>query len=134
MDATGRVHVLLSHMPDAQGNDTNFNSARTKSQVFPLLERQRRNLGSFSPGLAISSSNNVYAILPDLRIAGASVASDFTDWSVLTSVDNGRFFSDPLIDAGASSRKTDSASSIHRGAHRTSTCWTTHSGEALRRY
>ena len=48
--------------------------------------------------LAISSTHNVYALLPDLRIAGASSAANYADWTVLDSADSGRFFSDPLVD------------------------------------
>jgi hypothetical protein len=108
VDATGRVHVLLSHMPDAQSDDATFTSARTKSQFFDYWRNAsgtwaRSAMGlpvvaSFRGKLAISSSNNVYAILPDLRIAAASAASSFATWTVLNSADSGRFFSDPLID------------------------------------
>jgi hypothetical protein len=55
-------------------------------------------VASFRGKLAISSSNNVYAVLPDLRIAAAEAASNFASWTVLDSSDSGRFFSDPLID------------------------------------
>ena len=108
VDATGRVHVLLSHMPDAQADDADFTSARTKSQFFHYWRNTsgtwtRTAMGlpvvaSFRGKLAISSSSNVYAILPDLRIAAASAASSFASWVVLNSADSGRFFSDPLID------------------------------------
>jgi hypothetical protein len=108
VDATGRVHVLLSHMPDAQADDATFDSARTKSQFFDYWRNTsgtwaRTALGlsvvaNLRGKLAISSSNNVYAVLPDLRIAAASAASSFASWLVLNSVDSGRFFSDPLID------------------------------------
>jgi hypothetical protein len=108
VDATGRVHVLLSHMPDAQADDADFTSARGKSQFFDYWRNAsgtwtRVGMGlpvvaSFRGKLAISSSNNVYAVLPDLRIAAASVASSFASWTVLDSTDSGRFFSDPLID------------------------------------
>ena len=108
VDSTGRVHVLLSHMPDAQADDANFTSARTKSQFIDYWRNAsgtwvRSAMGlpvvaSFRGKLAISSSNNVYAILPDLRIAAASAASSFATWTVLDSADSGRFFSDPLID------------------------------------
>jgi hypothetical protein len=108
IDATGRIHVLLSHMPDAQADDADFTSARGKSQFFDYWRNAsgtwtRVGMGlpvvaSFRGKLAISSSNNVYAILPDLRIAAASVASNFASWTVLDSTDSGRFFSDPLID------------------------------------
>jgi len=108
VDATGRVHVLLSHMPDAQADDADFTSARTKSQFFhywrnPSGTWTRTAMGlqvvaNFRGKLAISSSSNVYAVLPDLRIAAASAASSFASWVVLDSADSGRFFSDPLID------------------------------------
>ena len=108
VDSAGRVHVLLSHMPDAQADDSVFDSSRTKSQFFHYY---RNNSGawsripmgfpvvaSFRGKLAISSTNNLYAVLPDLRIAAASLASNFSDWAVLSSADSSRFFSDPLID------------------------------------
>jgi len=34
IDAAGIVHVLLSHMPDSQADDSSFDSARSKSQFF----------------------------------------------------------------------------------------------------
>jgi len=108
VDSVGRVHVLLSHMPDAQADDANFTSSRTKSQFFHYWRDtngtwKRVALGlpviaNFRGSLAISSTNNVYAILPDLRIAGASAAHDFQSFSMLHSTDSGRFFSDPLVD------------------------------------
>ena len=108
VDAAGRVHVLLSHMPDAQSDDSDFTSARTKSEFFhywrDLDGTWRRNalglpvIANFRGKLAISSTSNVYAILPDLRIAAAAAASSFSDWALLDSTDSGRFFSDPLID------------------------------------
>jgi hypothetical protein len=108
VDPSGRVHVLLSHMPDAQANDSNFDSARTKSEFFHYFRNSSgtwarsaiglRVVANFRGKLAISSSNNLYAILPDLRIVGASAAANFATWTPLIS-DAGRFFSDPLIDA-----------------------------------
>jgi BNR repeat-containing family member len=55
-------------------------------------------VANFRGKLAIASSNNVYAILPDLRIAAATAASNFATWTVLDISDAGRFFSDPIID------------------------------------
>jgi hypothetical protein len=108
VDSMGGVHVLLSHMPDDQADDATFDSARTKSEFFHYHRRSagtwdRAALGlpvvaNFRGKLAISSSDNVYAILPDLRIAAAS-APDYSKWSLLDSRDSGRFFSDPLIDS-----------------------------------
>ena len=107
VDASGRVHVLLSHLPDAQANDSNFDSARTKSQYHHYF---RDTAGSWSrtamsfPAqaafrgkLAISASGNLYAVLPDMRIASAAAAQGFKPWSILVS-DAGKYFSDPLID------------------------------------
>ena len=108
VDSVGRVHVLLSHMPDAQTNDATFDSARTKSQFFDYWRNAAGTwarvamglpvVASFRGKLAISSSDNVYAVLPDLRIAAASAAANFGTWVVLNTTDSGRFFSDPLID------------------------------------
>lgn len=109
LDASGRVHVLLSHMPDEQADDTNFDNARKKSFFYHYHRDasgtwSRHPIGlpviaNFRGKLAISSSNNVYAVLPDLRIAAASPSSNYATWSVVNSTDSGRFFSDPLIDS-----------------------------------
>lgn len=109
VDAQGRVHVLLSHLPDAQPNDSNFDSARGKSAYFHYLRdasgkwsRQALDLptvAAFRGKLALSRSGNLYAVLPDLRIAAASATSSFATFSLLYDGEPGRFFSDPLIDA-----------------------------------
>jgi hypothetical protein len=87
VDATGRVHVLLSHMPDAQADDATSpargpraNSSTigaTPVEPGPGLPWVLPVVANFRGKLAISSSNNVYAVLPDLRIAAASAASSF---------------------------------------------------------
>ena len=108
VDTTGRVHVLLSHMPDAQADDATFDSARTKSQYFDYWRSTTGtwtrvatgvpSVANFRGKVAIANSNNVYVILPDLRIAAATSTANFATWTVLDSTDVGRFFSDPLID------------------------------------
>jgi len=109
VDGVGRVHVLLSHMPDAQANDSSFDDARAKSQYFHYWRDTdgtwtrtamgMASVAAFRGKLAISSSGNVYAVLPDLRVAAAALSDRFATWTVVNSVDSGRFFSDPLIDA-----------------------------------
>ncbi len=108
VDSKGRVHVLLSHMPDTERDDSNFDSARTKSHFFHYWRDSdgtwaRSDLGlsvilNFRGKLAISSTDNVYAILPALRIAGASAYSEYSDWALLDTDDTRSYFSDPLID------------------------------------
>ena len=108
-DAQGRVHVLLSHMPDNAADDANFDSARGKSQYFHYWRDTSGkwtktalalpSVALFRGKLAVTASGNLYAILPDLRIAAASASSDFKTWSLLDHTDEARFFSDPLIDA-----------------------------------
>jgi len=108
VDATGRVHVLLSHLPDAQADDSNFDNARTKSQYFHYFRDaagtwSRTALtypaqAAFRGKLAIAASGNLYAVLPDMRIAAASAAQGYKPWSLLSSNDAGKYFSDPLID------------------------------------
>jgi hypothetical protein len=107
-DAQGRVHVLLSHMPDNVADDANFESARTKSQYFHYW---RDTMGKwtktamalpsvalFRGKLAVTASGNLYAVLPDLRVAAAAASTSFKTWSLLDDTDEARFFSDPLID------------------------------------
>jgi hypothetical protein len=108
VDARGRVHVLLSHLPDAQADDANFDSARGKVQYFHYQRHldgkwTRTALGqpgvlNFRGKLALSSTNNLYAILPDLRIAAASASSEFASWKLLEKGQPNHYFSDPLID------------------------------------
>lgn len=108
VDASGRVHVLLSHLPDGEPSTSNFTNARSRSQFFHYVRDTdgtwtRHSLGlrvieNFRGKLAISSTENVYAILPDLRIAGASPRDGYATWTLLDDTDSGRFFSDPLID------------------------------------
>jgi len=109
VDHAGGVHVLLSHLPDDEPSTSNFTNARAKSRYFhyyrsPAGTWTRHALdaaatANFRGKLAVSSSDNVYAILPNLRILGAASTSNFQDWSLLEPGVLGRFFSDPLIDA-----------------------------------
>ena len=110
VDASGRVHVLLGHMPDAQADDATFTSARTKSQYFHYMRSTdgtwvRHSMANapvvlnFRGKLAISSTSNVYAILPNLRIAAASPNDNFAAWSILATDISRSYYSDPLIDS-----------------------------------
>ena len=110
IDSAGRVHVLLGHMPDSQADDSNFDSARTKSQYFHYWRDSAGKwtrtsiaglavIKNFRGKLAIATSDNVYAILPGMRIAGASASSSFGDWKLLTTDSSRTYFSDPLIDS-----------------------------------
>jgi hypothetical protein len=108
IDLAGRVHVLLSHMPDGQADDSNFDSARGKSQFFHYMRAidgtwSRHPMGhpvvaNFRGKLASARGGNLYAVLPDLRIAAAAPPT-FATWTLLSSSDAGRFFSDPLVDS-----------------------------------
>lgn len=108
VDHAGRVHVLLSHMPDSQADDANFTSARTKSQVFHywrstsgVWTRVPMNIGmtaNWRGKFAVSSTDNLYAVLPSLRIASASASAGWTNWTLIENAYDGQFFSDPLID------------------------------------
>jgi hypothetical protein len=109
VDSLGRVHVLLSHLPDGQADDSNFDSARGKTQYFHYLRKldgkwTRTALGqpsvhNFRGKLALSSTNNLYAVLPDLRIAAAPADGEFANWTLLEKGQPNYFFSDPLIDS-----------------------------------
>lgn len=110
IDSLGRVHVLLGHMPDSEADNSTFDTARAKSQYFHYWRDTsgkwtRTSIAglavvkNFRGKLAIASSNNVYAILPGMRIAAASASSNFASWSLLTTDTSRAYFSDPLIDS-----------------------------------
>jgi hypothetical protein len=131
VDSDGRVHVLLSHIPpEAASSSTDFTTQRAQSQYYDYLRDTNGTWSvhsvanvpvqrNFRGKLAISSSNNVYAILPspltiteskfDARmvLAGASPCDNFATWKVLTVDASRSYFSDPLVD---SSRLTGSDS------------------------
>lgn len=108
VDNAGRVHVLLSHMPEGEPSQSNFEAARARSEFFhywrsaggewtrtPInLPVQLNSRG----GLAVSSTDNLYAVLPNLRIASASSSAGWTNWAPIELEHDGEFFSDPLID------------------------------------
>ena len=119
VDSAGRVHVLLSHMPDSQADDSNFTSARTKAQYFHYMRDTNGTwvrhviantpvMLNFRGKFAISSSNTVYAVLPipapsnaaqsALRILAASTCDNYAQWAVLATNTDRAYFSDPLID------------------------------------
>jgi hypothetical protein len=122
VDALGRVHVLLSHVPDGTITTAkNFTTQRTQTQYFHYMlgtdnKWSVRSIAAtpvqrnFRGKLAISTTNNVYAILPSpltttssiydaqMVIAGASPCNNFT-WTVLTTDSSRSYFSDPLVDA-----------------------------------
>ena len=108
VDVNGNVHVLVSHMPDDQPSDGNFTSARTKSEFFHYWRDKEGTwsreplslsvIANFRGSLASSASGNLYAVLPGLRIAGASRSERFSDWQLLESDNTRNYFSDPLID------------------------------------
>jgi hypothetical protein len=122
VDALGRVHVLLSHMPDGTtASATDFTAERAKSQYFHYMRDTNgnwsvRNIAAtfvqrnFRGKLAISTTNNVYAVLPNpltttssttdaqMVLAGASSCNNFA-WSVLSTDSSRSYFSDPLVDA-----------------------------------
>jgi hypothetical protein len=110
VDNNGQIHVLLSHLPDTVADDSNFTNARKKTVYFHywrdasgVWHRTNTTFPSvlnFRGKLAFSKSNNIYAILPNLRIAAASAFSNWSDWKLINTEYLDKFFSDPLVDYG----------------------------------
>lgn len=108
VDAAGRVHALLSHLPDTAADDTNFDRARGKSRYFHYVREatgkwtrsalEQPAIAAFRGKLALTATGNLYAVLPDLRVAGTATASPAA-WQLLHPGEPNRFFSDPLVDA-----------------------------------
>ncbi|KNY25932.1 BNR-4 repeat-containing protein [Pseudobacteroides cellulosolvens] len=110
VDNNGNIHVLLSHLPDSVSDNSNFTNARKSTVYFHYWRDSsgtwhRTNTGfpsvlNFRGKLAFSKSNNIYAILPNLRIAAASASSNWSDWKMVNTEYQDKFFSDPLVDYG----------------------------------
>jgi hypothetical protein len=108
VDHAGGAHVLLSHLPDTQPDESDFDQARKKSEFFHYWRndrgawtRQPMHIpvqGVWRGKLAVSSSNNLYAVLPNIRIATASASANWANWRLVDVERNGIYFSDPLID------------------------------------
>ncbi len=98
VDSAGRVHVILrSNLSglvkyEHYYRETNGTWNRRVIPVTPANLLQDRGK------IVTDSNNNAYAILPNLKIASASVASNYNDWTVVYSADNGRFDREPLFD------------------------------------
>jgi hypothetical protein len=120
VDSFGRVHVLLSHIPDGiTASSSSFTDQRVQAQYFHYMRdtdgtwSQHALKGTpvmlnFRGELAIPPSNNVYAILPihspassvnpAYTILAASPCDDYTSWTALTTNSVTAYFSDPLVD------------------------------------
>lgn len=98
LDNQGRVHIL-SRENISQKNiqmhyfrDTTGVWHRINTTIATKIWDNRSKIVS-------DGANNVYAIMPHISIAGASSKSGYTDWSVLSTVDENRFYySEPLVD------------------------------------
>jgi hypothetical protein len=108
VDNAGRVHVLLSHLPDSEPDDADFLRARERCRFFHYWRnldgawtRVPMNLavaGTWRGKLAVSPTDNLYAVLPGVRMASASATARWSNWTLVDIELDGQFFSDPLID------------------------------------
>ncbi len=97
VDRQNRVHVISRENVNSTNyqmhyyRDTNGTWHRVNTNITTKVWDNRSKI-------AFDADGNVYAIMPDVRIASAT-APDYADWSVVNSSDDGRFFhSEPLID------------------------------------
>lgn len=117
VDNNGQIHVLLSHLKDSYADESNFTTARTRTTYFhywrDLSGKWHRtdtginSIENFRGNLAFSTTNNIYAVLPNIRIAAASAASGWSDWKVIDKQDSRKYFSDPLIDTARLQQEAD---------------------------
>lgn len=98
VDAQGRVHVISRENVGSVNRqmhyfrDTDGKWNRISTGIATLIWDNRSKI-------AWDTSGNVYAVLPNLVLAGASVDSGYQDWTVLSDADNGRYVHcEPLID------------------------------------
>jgi hypothetical protein len=105
IDHQGRVHVLVSHIKDSEPDNTDFNNARSNSYPFHYWrdtdgEWHKTQMPFKHKGprgkIIVDSNGDAYALLGSLRIASASKATNWTDWQIIDSVDEHRFYGSEL--------------------------------------
>ena len=108
IDGDGRVSMLMSHMPDAQPDSTNFGNNRLKARVFHYLrDLDGRWTRTMLPGssfsfdrnkIAADSHNNLYAIINRDGIYRATQAGQWRDWQLLYSLTDQSVFAEVQMD------------------------------------
>lgn len=98
VDHQGRVHVLSRE--DVSGKNIQMHYLRDSSGVWHKINTTiPTKIWDNRSSIACDRTGNVYAIMPHFSIAGASAKSGYTDWSVLSTEDENRFYySEPLVD------------------------------------
>ncbi|MET8219350.1 BNR repeat-containing protein [Streptomyces hirsutus] len=109
-DSAGRPHAIISYVPgrfgqcttdyvaDRTANGRAFHVRRTASGTWRKTEIPVPLHSSQRTRLLLDRYDNAYAILPYGRIAGASAASDHTDWTLLYDGAGLNAFGEVLID------------------------------------
>jgi hypothetical protein len=97
IDHQGRIHVF--QRKNVSGRNYQFHYWRDTDGTWHETNTGiRTGIWYQRSKIAVDSDNNVYAIMPDLLIASASASSQWSDWTVVDSVDDNRFYSEPLYD------------------------------------
>jgi hypothetical protein len=97
IDNQGRVHLLMRKT--VNGTNYQFHYWRGTDGVWhetntniPTKYWARRSK------IVIGGDDSVYAVMPDLLIASASVSTNWTDWAIVNSADQNKYHSEPLVD------------------------------------
>ncbi|HEX3043502.1 MAG TPA: BNR repeat-containing protein [Bacillota bacterium] len=97
IDNQGRIHLLMRKT--VNGTNYQFHYWRGTDGVWhetntniPTKYWYRRSK------IVIGGDDNVYAVMPDLLIASASVSTNWTDWAIVNRGDENKYHSEPLID------------------------------------
>ena len=103
-DSEGRLHVVTSRVPDEDITGdcvgdfypdraalaTPYHHWRDDDGEWNTLQLPFRSGSAGRTKIAFDADDNAYVVLPDARIASASAASDWTDWSIV--------FDDPEVE------------------------------------
>lgn len=117
IDNQGRPHVIVTYVPSSVEPNVIKNSWDfwvKRNNYARAFHYWRDSSGSWHnseigsgttiinragrPKIVFDSNNNAYAILPNLRIASASAASGWSDWSIVYDADDAQFYGEPVID------------------------------------
>jgi hypothetical protein len=97
VDHLGRIHVLQRR--DSAGVNYQYHYWRDLDGTWHETNTNIKTwIWYHRSKIAVDSVNNIYAIMPSLKIASASASSLWRDWKIVDNSNDRRFYSEPLYD------------------------------------
>ncbi len=110
-DSKGRIHALNSYMPDAEPDNTDWTSSRSKAvlhqhyrdtdgtwKMRQIKRNGNRVTSACRSQIICDAFDNAFVIANQTEIFAATSANNYNDWGLISDIDANRFCSEPQID------------------------------------